>query len=159
MSLSANARLVLDAGPLAACVRQSPETKRLILRAAVRLGVRWIYCPDPEAERLAGQSLYDLQTWRAAVRLTPGEGTMHALNRLRRSRIGLAILPAGGARRDGQIDACAASLREGIAQEAGFDPVIVAPARCSDLARALAGTADRVQRVHGRYHGELSEAA
>jgi hypothetical protein len=88
-------RIVLDASSLAASAL-SFEMQAKTLRTAVHAGVRWIFCPNEDAQRLAGRALFDLTKWHAAAPLSPNAGIdeLYGLSlRLRRNRIDLAIVP------------------------------------------------------------------
>jgi hypothetical protein len=96
MTPHAFSSLVFDSGPLAAADLNF-RLQRLVLRAAVHAGLRWVLCPDAASQSLAGRALFDLRGWRCIVPL-PGEDLLAearcAALRLRRSRIDLAALPS-----------------------------------------------------------------
>lgn len=130
MTLNPYSRVVLDASGLA----QSGltfEMQAKTLRTAVHAGVRWIWCPDQDAQRLAGRALFDLPKWRAIAPLSAQAGIdeIYGLSlRLRRNRIDLAIIP------DTQ---CRAAR---IARDAARDGILGgAGVRASDTAQLMAG--------------------
>jgi hypothetical protein len=95
MTLRPYSRIVLDVSALAASALP-PELQIKTLRTAVHAGVRWISCPNPDAQRLAGRALFDLPQWRAIAPLGAEEGLdaiYGACLRLRRNRIDLIVLP------------------------------------------------------------------
>jgi hypothetical protein len=95
MTLNPYARVVLDASALAAS-GLSFELQTKTLRTAVHAGVRWIFCPTEDAQRLAGRAMFDLPKWKAIAPLTASAGIDELFGlslRLRRNRIDLAILP------------------------------------------------------------------
>lgn len=87
--------VVLDVSALAGS-NLSFELQTKTLRTAVHAGVRWMFCPTEDAQRLAGRAMFDLTKWRAIAPLSASAGIDELFGlslRLRRNRIDLAVIP------------------------------------------------------------------
>lgn len=93
--------VLFDIGPLAAAPERA-AVKRLVLRTAVHVGLRWILCPDTASQRLAGECLFDIPAWRPVVPLNAAHEARDVLGRIRRNAISVALaaVPAGALWRD-----------------------------------------------------------